>query len=168
MTVLNIKTSDGQNFEVDWDVARQSQTVWKMVENLKIKEEGDGETTIPLSNEKVTGHVFKKALAWMEENRGKSENQEDDNELKEKGFSNRDQLNEWEKKYIEMPFDDMFPLLFTGIFLEIKGLIDLMNKAIALEIPGEPGEDHKWTYEELEILKDFHAQACHAWAHEEN
>ena len=164
MTVLNIKTSDGQNFKVDWDVARQSQTIRKMLEVLKIEEHGDGENTIPLSNEKVTGPVFKKALAWMEENRGKPDYQEDDNE-----FFNWDQLNEWEKKYIEMPIDDMFPLLFTGIFLEIKGLINLMNKAVALQIPGsKPGEDPKWTPEELEILKDFHAQACHAWAHEAN
>ena len=46
MTVLNIKTSDGQHFKLDWDVARQSQTVRKMLEVLKIKEDGDGENTM--------------------------------------------------------------------------------------------------------------------------
>ena len=46
MTVLNIKTSDGQNFKLDWDVARQSQTVRKMLEVLKIEEDGDGENTM--------------------------------------------------------------------------------------------------------------------------
>lgn len=163
MTVLIIKTFDGQKFKVDWDVAQQSRTVRKMLEVLKIEKDGDGENTIPLSYEKVTGPIFKKALAWMEENRGKPDYQEDDNELKEKVFFNWDQLNEWEKKYIEMSIDDMFPLLSTGIFLEIKGLIDLMIKAIALQVPSEPGEDPKWTHDELKTLKDFHA-----WAHEEH
>ena len=96
MTVLNIKTSDGQNFKLDWDVARQSQTVRKMLEVLKIEEDGDGENTIPLSNEKVKGPIFKKALAWMEENRGKPDCQEELNLfqlLKEKVFVDWNQLN---------------------------------------------------------------------------
>ena len=139
MTVLNIKTSDGQNFKLDWDVARQSQTVRKMLEVLKIEEDGDGENTIPLSNEKVKGPIFKKALAWMEENRGKPDCQEELNLfqlLKEKVFVDWNQLNEWEKKFIEMPVGDMFPLLQTGVFLEIKGLSNLMVKAFALQIQG--------------------------------
>ena len=64
----------------------------------------------------------------------------------------------------------MFPLLITGNFLEIKGLLRLMVKAVALEIQGRSVEeirktfdieDPKWSPEELQKLKEENA-----WAYE--
>ena len=49
MKRLNIKTSDVETFNVDLDVARQSQTIWTMLDDLLIKESKenrDGEKTI--------------------------------------------------------------------------------------------------------------------------
>ena len=42
-----------------------------MLEDLGIDEDSNEDHDIPISNEEVTGEVFKKALAWMEKNRGK-------------------------------------------------------------------------------------------------
>ena len=64
----------------------------------------------------------------------------------------------------------MFPILITSNFLEIKGLIELMCKAVALQIQGKSVEeirktfdieDPKWTPEELQKLKEENA-----WAYE--
>ena len=41
------------------------------MDDLGIEEDGIVDHDIPISNEEVTGEVFKKALAWMEKNRGK-------------------------------------------------------------------------------------------------
>ena len=173
MKVLNITTSDGGNFKVDWDVARQSQTIRTMLDDLSIDEDSNNEDTIPLANEEVTGTVFEKSLIWMEHNRGKPDFQEetDDDELKPKEFVSWSQLDEWQKKYINIPVSEMFPLLIVGNFLEIKGLVNLMVKGIALQIQGKTSaeeirkmfniEDPKWTPEELQKLKDEHA-----WAYE--
>ena len=69
-----------------------------------------------------------------------------------------------------MPVSEMFPLLITGNFLEIKGLLRLMVKAVALQIQGRSVEeirktfdieDPKWTPEELQKLKEENA-----WAYE--
>ena len=49
----------------------KSQTIRTMIEDLRIEEDGIEDHDIPISNEEVTGEVFKKALAWMEKNRGK-------------------------------------------------------------------------------------------------
>ena len=49
----------------------KSQTIRTMMEDLGIEEDGIEDHDIPISNEEVTGEVFKKALAWMEKNRGK-------------------------------------------------------------------------------------------------
>ena len=73
MTPLTIKTADGTSFEVDFDVARQSQTIRTMLDDINIDESTDGEKLLPLTNEEVTGLVFEKALVWMTENRGKPE-----------------------------------------------------------------------------------------------
>ena len=61
MKSLNIKTSDDQTFNVDWEVARQSQTIRTMLDDLGIDEDADSEDTIPLPNEEVTG-LFSKRL----------------------------------------------------------------------------------------------------------
>ena len=172
MKTLNITTADGGNFKVDWDVSRQSQTIRTMLDDLGIEEEGDGEDTIPLANEEITGPVFKKALVWMEKNRGKpdAKDDEEEDELKPKEFVNWNQLDAWQKEYIDIPVSDMFPLLITGNFLEIKGLVKLMVKAVALQIQGKSVEDirktfdiedPKWTPEELQKLKEENA-----WAYE--
>ena len=172
MNLLTIKTADGHSFKVEFDVARKSQTIRTMLDDLNIEENGTGEKLLPLTNEEVTGPVFKTALVWMEENRDKPEPKEDEeeDELKPKEYVNWDQLNEWEKNYVKMPVDDMFPLLITGNFLEIKGLVNLMVKAVALQIQGKSVEeiretfkiaDPKWTPEELQKLKEENA-----WAYE--
>ena len=51
----------------------KSQTLRTMLDDLGIGEDGAGDedSEIPISNEEVTGEVFKKALIWMEKNRGK-------------------------------------------------------------------------------------------------
>ena len=176
MKSLNIKTSDDQTFKVDWDVARQSQTIRTMLDDLGIEEDGDSEDTIPLPNEEVTGPVFKKALVWCEKNRGKPDFKpdDDDNEsdelTKKQEFASYDQLNDWEKDYIKMSVPEMFPLLITANFLEIKGLIQLMVKAVALQIKDKSVEqiretfgieDPKWTEEEKKKLDEENA-----WAYE--
>merc|ERR1712025_505389 len=135
MKSLSIKTSDDQTFKGDWDIARQSQTVRTMLDDLGIEEDGDSEDTIPLPNEEITGPVFKKALEWCEKNRGKPDyNPDDEDDSKKKEYVSINQLNDWEKEYIKMTVDEMFPLLITANFLEIKGLIRLMVKAVALQI----------------------------------
>ena len=63
-----------------------------------------------------------------------------------------------------MPVDDMFSMLKISNFLQIKGLLRLMIKTLALQMQGKTVEeirttfnveDPKWTEEELENLKNF-------------
>ena len=173
MKTLNVTTPDGETFKLDWEVAKQSQTIRTMLDDLGIEEDGDSEDTIPLPNEEVTGPVFQKALEWCKKNRGKPDyNPDDEEESKKKDYVSMDQLDDWEKEYIKMTVSEMFPLMITANFLEIKGLIQLMVKAVALQIQGKAVEeirkafnveDPKWTEEELKKLNEENA-----WAYETN
>ena len=79
MKVLNITTTDGGNFRVELDVARQSVTIWTMLEALNIDEDSNKEDLVPLINNEVTKDAFAKSLVWMEYNRGKPDFQKDSN-----------------------------------------------------------------------------------------
>ena len=173
MKTLNIKTADGASFNVDWDIIQKSQTIKTMIEDLGIDQNSIGDDTIPLFNEEVTGPVFKKVIEWCEKNRAVPDSMEvddeEEDELFKKGKSvSGDDLNDWEKKYINMSIDEMFPLLICGNFLEIKGLVQLMTKAVALQMQGKTVEemrknldlpDPKWTEEELQKLREESAWA---------
>ena len=163
MKVLNIQTADEEIFKVDMDVARQSVTIRTMLDNLGIEEDNDSEDTIPILKDEVTGAVFEKCLVWMEKNRGKPDYADDDVD----GLK----LLDWEKDFVDMPVPEMFAILIAGDFLEIKGLINLMCKALALQIQENSVEkireifeveDPKWTPEELSSLKEENA-----WAYEQ-
>ena len=56
MKSLTIKTLDGGEFKLDWEVIQKSQTIKTMVEDLGIDQDSMGEDTIPLSNDEVTTH----------------------------------------------------------------------------------------------------------------
>ena len=163
MKVLNIQTADEEIFKVDIDVARQSITIRTMLDNLGIEEGSDSEDTIPILKDEVTGAIFEKCLVWMEKNRGKPDYADDDVD----GLK----LLDWEKAFVDMPVPEMLAILIAGDFLEIKGLINLMCKAVALQIEGNSVEkireifeieDPKWTPEELSALKEENA-----WAYEQ-
>ena len=172
MKVLNITTSDGQTFKAEWDIVQQSLTFKNMLELMEIQQESNTDDTIPITNEEVTRENFKKALVWMEKNRGKPvvQKDEDEDELKPKEPVNWNHLDDWEKKFVDIPVSEMFPLLITANFLEIPGLLNLMCKAVALQIQGKSVEeirttfnveDPKWSPEELQKLKEENA-----WAYE--
>ena len=177
---LIIKTVDKEIFHVELESARQSQTIRNMLDDLDITkgptlEEildpgfiNDTGNTLHLTNEEITGPLFKKALTWMEKNRGRPDFQPDNNKdlSKKQEIIHWDQLDQWEKLYVAdmlVDVDDMLRLLIVANFLEIKGLVDLMTTAIALQIQGQTVEhiretfkvkDPKYTKKELEELNE--------------
>ena len=103
----------------------------------------------------------------MEKNRSEPIVQKDDDEDEPVNWN---QLDDWEKKFVDMPVSEMFPLLITANFLEIPGLLNLICKGVALQIQGKTVEeirttfnieDPKWSPEELQKLKEENA-----WAYE--
>ena len=166
-----INTIEGETFVVDWDVIRQNMTIRTMLGGLKIKQDAKSDVTLFLDNKELTKSDFKKALVWMEKNHGKLDLKwvNIKNKLMRKKYASWSQLNQWEKDFINIPVDEMFPLLITANFLEIKGLVDLMAKAVALQIQGKTAEeirktfgiqDPKWTPQELQKLKERNAWVC--------
>ena len=153
-------------------MAKQSVIIRTMLADLNIDEDSNNEDLVPLTNKEVTRDAFAKSLVCMEHNREKPDFQKDSNgdESKPKEIVSWSQLDDWEKKYVDIPISEMFPLLIVGNFLEIKGLIDLICKVVALQIQDNNVQeirekfnvaDPNWSAEELQKLKDENA-----WAYE--
>ena len=143
MKVLNITTHDGQTFKAEWDIVQQSLTFKNMLELMEIQQESNTDDTIPITNEEVTRENFKKALVWMEKNRRKPIVQNDAYEDEPVHWN---QLDDWEKKFVDIPVSEMFPLLITANFLEIPGLLNLICKGVALQIQGKTVEEIQTTF----------------------
>ena len=128
MKFVNIKTSDNKTFKLEWDVALmpvvlQSQTIRTMLDDQGVKENSDKEDLIEIKE--ITGPIFVKVLEWCEWYIDQIEDISEDDEQK-------NELNDWEKKYIKMSAIMMFSLVKASDFLKIKNLTQLMIKAIAL------------------------------------
>ena len=55
---LIIKTADKKTFHVEFEVARQSQTIRNMLDDLNIQEGGDGDKILPLNDAHQLGLIF--------------------------------------------------------------------------------------------------------------
>ena len=115
----------------------------------------------------IPGKTFKKALEWCEQHRNVVETEKTEEEIEE-DKRNLNNLTKWELDFISIPIKEMFPLLITSNFLEIKGLTRLMVKAIARQLTNKSEEqirkdfeveDPKWTPEELKQLEQENAWA---------
>ena len=78
---------------------------------------------------------------------------------------------EWEKKYIELPVDDMLTLIICSNFLKIEGLVNLIIKAVSLQVQGKSKEELEEIFTirysdsyELQKLKDANAWACETYS----
>ena len=160
MKSLSIKTSDGHTFNVDWEVATQSQTIQKMLDYSAIDED-DNEVTIGFGKD-ITGPLLKKAMEWCEKNRGKpyikTDDKESDELTKNHEFASYDQLKDWEKDFIKMPVSAIFSLIVTANILEIEGLKKLMVKAVGHytgAVPKAPNQFYK-----AKKVRDAKCAAC--------
>ena len=59
MSTIKLQSYDGEIFQVDLEIARQSLTIKTMLEDLDIT---DNEETVPLPN--VSAEILKKIIEW--------------------------------------------------------------------------------------------------------
>ena len=66
MPSIKLQSSDGEIFEVDVEIAKQSVTIKTMLEDLGMDDEGDDDP-VPLPN--VNAAILKKAIQWCTHHR---------------------------------------------------------------------------------------------------
>ncbi|BHF62720.1 suppressor of kinetochore protein mutant [Sparganum proliferum] len=120
MQKIKLSSSDGEIFDVDLEIAKQSMTIKIMLDALGVDAEED-EEPVPLPN--VTAAILQK--------------QEDD-ENKER---RTDDISSWDQEFLRVDQGTLFELILAANYLEIKGLLDVCCKSVANMIKGKSPEE---------------------------
>ena len=139
MPNIKLQSSDGETFDVDVDIAKQSVTIKTMLEDLGIDEEGD-EDSIPLPN--VNAVILRKVIQWCTYHKDDPAPPEDD-ENKER---RTDDIPSWDQEFLRVDQGTLFELILAANYLDIKGLLDVCCKQVANMIKGKTPEEIRKTF----------------------
>ncbi|OPJ88196.1 S-phase kinase-associated protein 1 [Patagioenas fasciata monilis] len=118
MPSIKLQSSDGEIFEVDVEIAKQSVTIKTMLEDLGMDDEGDDDP-VPLPN--VNAAILKKVIQWCTHHKDDPPPPEDD-ENKEK---RTDDIPVWDQEFLKVDQGTLFELILAANYLDIKGLLDV-------------------------------------------
>merc|ERR1712179_652542 len=144
MPNIQLQSSDGEIFKVDVAIAKQSNTIKTMLEDLGMDEEE--EEIVPLPN--VNAAILKKVLQWATYHKDDPPPPEDD-ENKEK---RTDDISSWDADFLKVDQGTLFELIHAANYLDIKGLLDVTCKTVANMIKGKTPEEIRKTFN---IKNDF-------------
>ncbi|MBA0868610.1 hypothetical protein Goshw_016218 [Gossypium schwendimanii] len=132
-----LKSSDGENFEVDEAVALESQTIKHMIED------DCADNGIPLPN--VTSKILSKVIEYCKKHVEASKSEDRSGSLD-------DDLKTWDADFVKVDQATLFDLILAANYLNIKGLLDLTCQTVADMIKGKTPEEIRKTFN---IKNDF-------------
>ncbi|VVC45585.1 S-phase kinase-associated protein 1,SKP1 component, dimerisation,SKP1/BTB/POZ domain,S-phase kinase- [Cinara cedri] len=146
MPFIKLQSSDGEVFQIDFDIAKASVTIKTMVEDLGLKE--DDEEIVPLPN--VNARILNKVIQWATYHKDDPQPAEDV-EGREK---RTDDISSWDADFLKLDQGTLFELILAANYLDIKGLLDVTCKTVANMIKGRTPEEIRKTFN---IKNDFTA-----------
>lgn len=145
MPVIKLKSSDNDVFDVDVEVAKASNTIKTMIEDLGLKE--DEKEEVPLPN--VNSAILKKVIEWADHHKDDPAPSAEDEETRDR---RTDDIPDWDQKFLTVDQGTLFELIQAANYLDIKGLLDVTCKTVANMIKGKTPEEIRKTFN---ITNDF-------------
>ena len=153
---LKLMSSDNQTFEVDEDVANESQTIRNMIEDT------GSEETIPLPN--VNGKILAMVIEYTRTHvaakettdKAETEIKSGDEARKTAGEARKklaeEELKDFDNKFVKVDKSTLFDLILAANYLNIKGLLDRTCAEVAKMIKGKTPEEIRTAFN---IQNDF-------------
>ncbi|KAK9713204.1 hypothetical protein RND81_06G011400 [Saponaria officinalis] len=147
---ITLRSSDGETFELDEVVARESQTIKHMVED------DCADNVIPLPN--VTSKILAKVIEYCKKHVEYSANKSSDTTASTTasggagGGAVDDELKSWDAEFVKVDQSTLFDLILAANYLNIKSLLDLTCQTVADMIKGKTPEEIRKTFN---IKNDF-------------
>ncbi|WIA18670.1 hypothetical protein OEZ86_005139 [Tetradesmus obliquus] len=135
---VKLTSSDNQMFEVDEEIANESQTVKNMIEDTGT------EDIIPLPN--VPGKILAKVIEYCKFH------VEANKKVDDKPAKSEDDIKQWDTEFVKVDQATLFDLILAANYLNIKGLLDLTCQTVANMIKGKTPEEIRKTFN---IKNDF-------------
>ena len=146
MSVIVLKSSDDQIFSVERAIAEKSKMIRDMLD-LTEAEEGK-EIVAPLD---VKGATLKKVVEWTTQHKDDPA-PVDDLKEKELGKCKKPELSQWDEDFLQLEQAELYDLLLAANYLEIKDLLDVICKTVALMIQDKSAEEIR---EKFDVKNDF-------------
>ncbi|GMI91346.1 ARABIDOPSIS SKP1 HOMOLOGUE 1, UFO INTERACTING PROTEIN 1, S phase kinase-associated protein 1 [Hibiscus trionum] len=128
--IITLRSSDGENFEVEEAVALESQTIKHMIEDDCV------DNGIPLPN--VTSKILSKVIEYCKKHVDAP--------------NSDDELKSWDADFVKVDQATLFDLILAANYLNIKSLLDLTCQTVADMIKGKTPEEIRKTFN---IKNDF-------------
>ncbi|XP_047088297.1 SKP1-like protein 1 [Lolium rigidum] len=138
---ITLKSSDGEQFEVDEAVAMESQTIRHMIED------DCADNGIPLPN--VNAKILSKVIEYC------SKHVQAANGAAAADGAPAEDLKNWDAEFVKVDQATLFDLILAANYLNIKGLLDLTCQTVADMIKGKTPEEIRKTFN---IKNDFTAE----------
>ncbi|XP_050738997.1 S-phase kinase-associated protein 1 isoform X1 [Eriocheir sinensis] len=144
MPSIKLQSSDGDTFDVDVEIAKQSVTIKTMLEDLGMDE--DEEEVVPLPN--VNAAILKKVIQWCTYHKDDPPLPDDDDNKEKR----TDDISSWDADFLKVDQGTLFELILAANYLDIKGLLDVTCKTVANMIKGKTPDEIRKTFN---IKNDF-------------
>ena len=133
---VKLKTSDGQDRDVPYAIAKMNQTIATMIDDDCFEDSDEG---LPLSN--VSAAVLDKIIEYCQHHK-------DDPSLSEEQVEEkrREEINGWDADFVKVPQNELFELILAANFLDNKPLLDLTCKKVAHMIRGKTPDEIRKTF----------------------
>ena len=147
MPNIKLQSSDDEIFTVDVEVAKMSEVIKTMMEDLDIDESKDIEKVLTVPN--VTSPILQKVTDWATQHKDDPPPPPEDDENRQR---RTDDVSEWDKTFLQVDQGTLYELILAANYLDIKGLLDVACKTVANMIKGKTPEEIRQTFN---IKNDF-------------
>lgn len=141
--MIKLRSSDGELLECDIETAKCSGTIKDMLENGMANEE-DEEAPVP----NVKSNILRKVLEWAEHHKNDLPTEDDDDDKLKK----TDEIPQWDADFLKIESGTLFDLILAANYLNIKGLLEVTTKTLALMMKGKTPDEIR---EKFNIENDF-------------
>jgi len=148
--MITLKSSDGEEFEVEEAVAMESQTIRHMIED----DCADNGIPLPNVNSKILSKVIEYCNKHVLANKpaAGSDGAAADGSAAAAAPAPAEDLNNWDAEFVKVDQATLFDLILAANYLNIKGLLDLTCQTVADMIKGKTPEEIRKTFN---IKNDF-------------
>ncbi|CAN6277251.1 unnamed protein product [Urochloa humidicola] len=144
--MITLRSSDGEEFEVEEAVAMESQTIRHMIED------DCADNGIPLPN--VNSKILSKVIEYCNKHVHAAKPADDAAAAADAPAAGED-LKNWDAEFVKVDQATLFDLILAANYLNIKGLLDLTCQTVADMIKGKTPEEIRKTFN---IKNDFTAE----------
>lgn len=134
---VKLRSSDDEMFEVEQDVANQSQMIKNMIEDTGI------DCPIPLPN--VTSKILAKVIEYCKYH-------VETGKAGDKPATSEEDIKAWDNEFVKVDQATLFQLILAANYLNIKNLLDLTCCTVANMIKGKTPEEIR---KQFNIKNDF-------------